>query len=67
MALRLDLVPGDVVRIGSGTVVRVVEKSGRATRVMIESEYRVTREPATAPSSQRKIGPVPVTGIKRPG
>jgi hypothetical protein len=66
MALRLDLVPGDVVRIGSGTVVRVVEKSGRATRVMIESEYRVTREAATAPRFERKIGPVPAAGIKRP-
>lgn len=33
---------------------------------MIESEYRVTREAATTPSFERKIGPVPVDGIKRP-
>lgn len=44
MALRLDLAPGDVIRIGTGTILRVETKSGSRTRVAIESDYRVTRE-----------------------
>lgn len=58
MALRLDLSPGDVLRIGTGTVLRVESKSGSRTRVSIESDYRVTRDPArvepqTAPATKR--------------
>lgn len=67
MALRLDLAPGDVLRIGTGTVIRVESKSGNRTRVSIESDYRVTRDPARveppAASSSRQGGE---PAIKRP-
>lgn len=44
MALYLDLKPGDAVHIGGGTVVRVERKSGQATRLRIDSEYKVTMD-----------------------
>lgn len=61
MALYLDLKPGDAVHIGGNTVVRVERKSGQATRLRIDTEYKVTMdrgdlrrpEPAKAPEGFR--------------
>jgi hypothetical protein len=41
MPLFLDVEPGDTLRIGSGTTVRVERKRGQRTRLRIDSEYRV--------------------------
>lgn len=71
MALRLDLQPGDVLRIGTGTVLRIESKSGSRTRVSIESEYRVQKESGkgTAPSRPDPNSAPPAPGaplIPRP-
>lgn len=49
MALYLDLKPGDAVRIGGNTVLRVERKTGQATRVRIDTEYKVTMDRGDVP------------------
>ena len=64
MPLKLDLQPGDVVRIGTATVLRVESKSGNRTRLSIESEYRVEKE---SPSARRLTPPMPTGSPVAPG
>ena len=67
MALRLDLSPGDVIRIGTGTVLRVEAKSGNRTRVSIDSEYRVVKEPrGSEPPVPAPAGQPPKPVVTRP-
>jgi hypothetical protein len=64
MALILELAAGESFRIGSGTTVRVEQKSGSRIRLSIDSEYRVVREPrgAVQPTQQ----PPEAAQIRRP-
>jgi len=48
MPLFLDVEPGDAVRIGADTVVRVERKSGQRTRLRIDSEYKIELDRAAA-------------------
>ena len=63
MALNLDLDPGDIIVVppDSGAQIRVVEKTGRRTRLAVESAKPVNvlrgRIPATAPGGVKR--PVP--------
>lgn len=66
MPLQLDLSPGDVLRIGTGTTIRVEAKTGNRTRVSIESDYRVVREPQRVKTpAAGQPGPREM-GVKRP-
>jgi len=66
MALRLDLSPGDVLRIGTGTTLRVESKSGNRTRVSIESDYRVTRDPKRVEAQATPAPERAAPAIRRP-
>jgi hypothetical protein len=66
MAVYLDLEPGDSVRIGADTVIRLVQKSGRRAKLRIETEYRVKHErvddmprPSATPVSTEIRRPTP--------
>lgn len=66
MALQLDLAPGDVLLIGTGTKLRVEAKTGKRMRVSIESDYRVTREPRNPTNSAKQESPPGFPGVERP-
>jgi hypothetical protein len=68
MPLFLDLEPGDAVRIGEKTVLRVERKSGGRTRVRFDTDYRVTLERgAAAKDPQRPAAAPPAPAdLKRP-
>lgn len=53
MALFLELEPGDAVRIGPGTTLQLVAKSGKRTRLRIESteDVQQIRAGEAAPES----------------
>ena len=54
MALRLDLEPGQSVKIGEGVTVTLLHKSGRRAKLQIESKEKVTLE--EAPDEQKSQG-----------
>lgn len=65
MALHVELAPGDELKIGGNTVVRVEKKSGGRTRLAVESEYRVSvvrhdesdaRTPRPNPTAESPLG-----------
>jgi hypothetical protein len=62
MALQVDLDPGDILVVPpeSGAQIRIVEKSGRRTRLAVESAKPVRVLKA------RDAQPAPPGGIKRP-
>ena len=68
MALLLDVEPGDTVRIGVGTRVRVERKSGQRARLHIESEYSVALDRAGSEQSadRPRSDTPPNTLIRRP-
>lgn len=61
MALNLDLDPGDIIVVppDSGAQIRVVEKTGRRTRLAVDSAKPVNVLRGYAPSA-------PPGGMKRP-
>lgn len=70
MALNLDLDPGDIIVVppDSGAQIRVVEKSGRRTRVAVDSAkpvqvLRTKAAPPVQPGGMKR--PVPVVPLKR--
>lgn len=74
MALQLDLEPGDslIVPPESGAHIRVVEKSGRRTRLSVESALPVqvvrarNQRPAATPGgTARPVPSVPVSAPTR--
>jgi hypothetical protein len=64
MALQLDLVPGDIIVVptDSGAQLRMMEKSGRRTRVSVESAKPVH---VLRARDERPPSPAAVT-VKRP-
>lgn len=53
--LKIDLEPGDSVRIGDSTVVTVLEKSGRRTRLSFQADASVPIRRVKSRSSDSKI------------
>ena len=62
MALFLEVEPGDEVRIGSTTVVRMERKSGQRARLRIQSEDDVHHvKPGEEPDTETPNGDPPFT------
>ncbi|HET6631511.1 MAG TPA: hypothetical protein VFG73_02230 [Rhodanobacteraceae bacterium] len=53
MALMLELEPGDAVRIGTGTTVRLESKTGARARLRIDSDQNIATLKAGATPAER--------------
>lgn len=49
MALHVELGPGDTLRVGTGTLIRMERKAGRRARLAIDSKDDIAHYPAGSP------------------
>jgi hypothetical protein len=66
MALYLDLAPGDSLRIGHDTVLKMEAKSGQRARVRIESKHDVRHLKAGEVEPTLKRHDLPMPMLTRP-
>lgn len=65
MALKLDADPGDSIRIGANTLLRIERKTGQRTRLSIESNEDIEqfkageKVPALAPPARNEVAAPP--------